>query len=154
MFGLGFTEILLIAVIALLFIGPDKLPDTMRQLARGLGKMKRMFDETKTTIENELRVDDLREEALQYKNTLAQGKKELSAFKNIANKEFNDVKQSATLTSLNDDTFDDFDDFDKEFDEAESAFSNLDKAKEPSPNKEQEPKKVASGFKHLKPKES
>jgi len=52
MFGLGFTEILLIAVIALLFIGPDKLPDTMKSIARTLGKVKRAFDDTKSTIEN------------------------------------------------------------------------------------------------------
>ena len=43
MFGMGFTEILVIAIIAILFLGPDKLPDTMVQIAK-------FFRNTKNTI--------------------------------------------------------------------------------------------------------
>ncbi len=129
MFGLGFTEILLIAVVALLFIGPDKLPETMKTVARTLGKAKRMFDDTKDTIQNELRIDDLREEALSYRNQIEQAKEDLSAFKNVANKELEEVAQSARInnsvykpTDINDDS-DLFEDFEK----AEKEFEELDK---------------------------
>ena len=141
MFGLGFTEILLIAVVALLFIGPDKLPDTMKTIARTLGKAKRMFDDTKETIQNELRIDDLREEALGYKAQIEKAKSDLSAFKNVANKEIEEVAQSARInnsvykpTDINDnnDLFDDFEKAEKEFEELEKAKPT----KEPSKSKD------------------
>ena len=141
MFGLGFTEILLIAVVALLFIGPDKLPDTMKTIARTLGKAKRMFDDTKETIQNELRVDELREEALGYKAQIEKAKSDLSAFKNVANKELEEVAKSTRIdnsvykpTDINDtsDLFDEFDKADKEFEELEKEES----IKKPQPTKE------------------
>ena len=146
MFGLGFTEILLIAVIALLFIGPDKLPDTMKTIARTLGKAKRMFDDTKDTIQNELRIDDLREEALGYKAQIEKAKGDLSAFKNVANKEIEEVAQSARInnsiykpTDINDnsDLFDDFEKAEKEFEELEKVESvkKAEPTKEPSKSK-------------------
>lgn len=166
MFGLGFTEILLIAVIALLFIGPDKLPDTMRQIARGLGKAKRMFEDTKSSIENELRVDDLRAEALQYRTQIENAKKDLSSFKNIANDEITQIKQSATLENPlakekkqspkepeNDDTFDElFDKAQKDFEELENVTPNI--AKEESKESQEISTPKATGFKNLKSKES
>jgi sec-independent protein translocase protein TatB len=41
MFGLGFAEILIIAVLALIFIGPKQLPDVARVIARLLNEWKR-----------------------------------------------------------------------------------------------------------------
>ena len=69
MFDMGFTEILLIAIVALLFIGPDKLPDTLRTIARTFGKIKRSFEDAKSTIQTELQVDELKQEALSYKQS-------------------------------------------------------------------------------------
>jgi len=159
MFGLGFTEILMIAIVALLFIGPDKLPETMKTIARTLGKAKRMFDDTKSTIENELRVHDLREEALQYKRQIEESKKELSSFKNIANKEINSIKNEANLTKL--DMADDS--IDALFDEADTEFKKFEKEspKENLTHKEKtheaplaSTSESKSNFKHLKEKES
>ena len=141
MFGLGFTEILLIAVVALLFIGPDKLPDTMKTIAKTLGKAKRVFDDTKDTIQNELRIDDLREEALGYKTQIEKAKNDLSAFKNVANKELEEVAQSARIDNsiykpadINDDShlFDEFDKAEKEFEKLEEA----EEFKKPEPTNE------------------
>ncbi len=144
MFGLGFTEILLIAVVALLFIGPDKLPDTMKTIARSLGKLKRMVDDTKSTLEEELRVDDLRQEVMQYRAELDRAKNDLSSFKNVAAKEMDSVKQSAQLenfepTDINDDKL-----FDEMFEEAEAEFDELDR--------DIEDKRDSSGFKNLESK--
>ena len=41
MFGLGFAEVILIAVLALIFIGPKQLPDVARVIARLLNEWKR-----------------------------------------------------------------------------------------------------------------
>jgi Tat protein translocase TatB subunit len=44
MFGVGFTEVIAIAVIALIFIGPDDLPRFARQIGRFLNELKRGSD--------------------------------------------------------------------------------------------------------------
>lgn len=156
MFGLGFTEILMIAIVALLFIGPDKLPDTMKTIARTLGKAKRMFDETKSTLENELRVDDLREEALHYKRQIEDSKAKLASFKNVAHKEIQEIKNEASLASLEDSAS-----LGELFDEAEEDFNELEESSQQETT--QKDKQITqtdnststkSGFKHLKAKES
>ena len=47
MFGLGFGEIVLIMVVALIVFGPDKMPDVARQMGRFLGEFRRTLDEMK-----------------------------------------------------------------------------------------------------------
>ncbi len=53
MLGLGFWEIVLIAVIALLVVGPDQLPTLARNLARFINELKRSTDDFKREINNE-----------------------------------------------------------------------------------------------------
>ncbi len=70
MFGMSFGEILIIAVIAILFIGPDKLPETMVKIAKFFRSFKNTVHETKETIEQEIHLAELKEEAISYKETL------------------------------------------------------------------------------------
>jgi len=170
MFGLGFTEILLIAVVALLFIGPDKLPDTMKTIARTLGKVKRVLDDTKSTLEQELRVDDLRAEVMQYRQELEKAKSDLSSFKNVASKEVDSIKDMAKIensyqpTNINDSQlFDDFSDktdrdaeeLEKEQEEFRNKTKNLaNEAKEHLNKKNELESKAVRGFKYLDKKES
>lgn len=51
MFGLGFTEILVIFVVALLVLGPEKLPQMARQLAKTLGELRRTADEIRRNFD-------------------------------------------------------------------------------------------------------
>ncbi len=60
MFDIGFTELLLIAVVTLLVIGPDKLPETLRTVGLWLGRLRRSFVAVKTEIEREIGMDDVR----------------------------------------------------------------------------------------------
>lgn len=53
MFGIGMPELLLILGLALIVIGPKKLPDVARAMGRGLGEFKRATQEIKNTIEIE-----------------------------------------------------------------------------------------------------
>lgn len=50
MFGLGMTEIILIAIIALVVIGPKKLPDIAKSLGKGYGEFRRTFNDLKQTV--------------------------------------------------------------------------------------------------------
>ncbi len=70
MFGMSFTEILVIAIIAILFLGPDKLPDTLVQIAKFFKTFKRSINDAKSSIEQEMKVQELKEEALKYKKSL------------------------------------------------------------------------------------
>jgi sec-independent protein translocase protein TatB len=84
MFGIGFTEILLIAIIAILFLGPDKLPEAMVQIAKFFKSVKRTVNEAKSSLEEEMKIADLKEEALSYKQKLDSATSELQGFKNIS----------------------------------------------------------------------
>jgi len=78
MFGMGFTEILVIAVIAILFLGPDKLPQTMIDIARFFRSAKRTLASAKSSIEEELHMEDIKREVNSYKDTLLEEKSKLS----------------------------------------------------------------------------
>lgn len=67
MFGLGVGEILLILALALIFIGPERLPDLARSLAKGYAEFRRSFDEVKNTIEKDLRSLNVEEQLRQGK---------------------------------------------------------------------------------------
>ena len=53
MFGIGGSEILVILIVALLFLGPDKLPDAAKQISKGIRDLKRGSREIQRTIEND-----------------------------------------------------------------------------------------------------
>lgn len=67
MFGMGFFEILLVAIIAIIALGPDKLPTAMVEVARFFKKFKSGIDEAKSTLDNELQLSDMKEEASKFK---------------------------------------------------------------------------------------
>ena len=50
MFGLGFTEILVILVVALLVFGPDRLPELARSLGRGLAEFRRASNDLRRSV--------------------------------------------------------------------------------------------------------
>lgn len=78
MFGMGFAEILIIAVIAILFLGPDKLPQTMIDIARFFRSAKRSLASAKASIEEELHVEDIKREVNSYKDDLLEEKAKLT----------------------------------------------------------------------------
>jgi sec-independent protein translocase protein TatB len=59
MFGLSFGEIVIIAVIALLLLGPDRLPEAAKTLGRGLREIRRATDDLKDQVQKEISLDDV-----------------------------------------------------------------------------------------------
>lgn len=99
MFGLGFTEILLIAVVAILFLGPDKLPDAMVSVAKFIKGAKKAIGDAKNAIDDEVKIAELKEQAMGYKEKLDMATNELQGFKNInpmerLNSEMDSIKDS------------------------------------------------------------
>ncbi|WP_346659634.1 Sec-independent protein translocase protein TatB [Pseudomonas sp. RIT-PI-S] len=60
MFGISFSELLLVGLVALLVLGPERLPGAARTAGLWVGRLKRSFNSIKTEIERELGADEIR----------------------------------------------------------------------------------------------
>jgi len=60
MFDVGFSEIIVIAVVALIVIGPERLPKVARTLGHLFGRMQRYVNDVKADISREMQLDELR----------------------------------------------------------------------------------------------
>ena len=60
MFDIGFTELLLIGVVALVVLGPDRLPGAVRTAGLWIGRIKRSFSAIKAEVEREIGADEIR----------------------------------------------------------------------------------------------
>ncbi|MBS0327528.1 MAG: twin-arginine translocase subunit TatB [Proteobacteria bacterium] len=60
MFDIGFSEIVLIAVVALVVLGPERLPKAARTLGHLFGRLQRYVNEVKADISREMELEELR----------------------------------------------------------------------------------------------
>jgi sec-independent protein translocase protein TatB len=60
MFDIGFSEIVVIAVVALIVIGPERLPKAARTLGHLFGRLQRYVNDVKSDISREIELDELR----------------------------------------------------------------------------------------------
>ena len=60
MFDVGFSEIVVIAVVALIVIGPERLPKVARTMGHMFGRLQRYVNEVKADINREMELDELR----------------------------------------------------------------------------------------------
>jgi TatA/E family protein of Tat protein translocase len=70
MFGVGMQEVIVILVVALIIIGPKKLPDLARALGRAIGEFKRAADDLKEDLD----IHGLREERDRLKQEIRQAR--------------------------------------------------------------------------------
>jgi sec-independent protein translocase protein TatB len=90
MFGMGFMEIFLILIVAVIALGPEKLPGAAVDVAKFFKKFKSGLDDAKMTLDNELNISEMKKEADQFKSSV-------SNIKNITSLELDD------LTNIEDD---------------------------------------------------
>jgi sec-independent protein translocase protein TatB len=60
MFDIGFTELVVIGIVALIVIGPEKLPKTARTLGHLFGRLQRYVSDVKADISREMELDELK----------------------------------------------------------------------------------------------
>lgn len=62
MFGIGFQELVLILVVALIVLGPNKLPEVARTLGKVYREIKNSIDDVKTSVMTDIYVSDIKKE--------------------------------------------------------------------------------------------
>ena len=60
MFDIGFPELLVISFVALLVIGPNELPNTIRAISLWVGRLRRNFAKIRQELEKEIGADEIR----------------------------------------------------------------------------------------------
>ncbi|TWI54155.1 sec-independent protein translocase protein TatB [Pseudomonas duriflava] len=75
MFGIGFSELVLIGLVALLVLGPERLPGAARTAGLWIGRLKRSFNTIRQEVEREIGADEIRRQ-LHNENLLSWEKRE------------------------------------------------------------------------------
>lgn len=84
-------EIIIILIVAILVLGPEKLPSTAVQIAKILKALKRQIDDAKESIEKEIRVSEIKKEADKYKNEFSEYNQNIR--KKLSFEEFDELKK-------------------------------------------------------------
>jgi Tat protein translocase TatB subunit len=73
MFGIGMPELILIAVVALIVVGPKKLPDLAKTLGKGLNEFRKATSDVTDGLKETLKADDIKKDVESMKNSLLYG---------------------------------------------------------------------------------
>ncbi len=132
MFGMGMPEIIVILVIALIVIGPKKLPELAKALGKGMSEFKKATQEIKGSL-------NVEEDFKEAKEDLKEAKKDL--VDSVTGLEKSDVSEGSGLNEEKPPKY-------KDFDEMIEDYSKDDHSKEEEPLKNQQekaPEKNADG---------
>ena len=94
-------EIIVILVIAVLVLGPEKLPSTAVQIAKILKALKKQVDDAKESIEKEIRVSEIKKEADKYKNEFSEYNQNIR--KKLSFEEFDELKKDIIAEAIKED---------------------------------------------------
>ena len=84
MFGMGFMEIFLVLIVAIIALGPEKLPGAAVDIVKFFKKFKNSLDDAKSTLDSEINLSEMKKEAEEFKSSV-------SNIKNITTLEMQDI---------------------------------------------------------------
>jgi len=97
-FDIGFFELLLIAVVGMLVIGPEQLPSTLRTAGLWWGRAKRAMQATRSEFEQQIGADDLRRQ-LHNEEVMRRLEQSEKSIKDSLNSHANDIEQAIESSS-------------------------------------------------------
>jgi sec-independent protein translocase protein TatB len=98
MFNFGITEIMVIAVIGLVVIGPERLPKVARTLGHMFSRMQRYVSDVKSDISKEMQLEELKAMQQSMKETASEIQESVSEQVNFIESEVDDVDKSVKKT--------------------------------------------------------
>jgi Tat protein translocase TatB subunit len=95
MFDIGMPEMIMIFVVALLVIGPKKLPEVAKALGKGLGELKKSFQDVKDSVQEEFKesTSDIRDAVTDFKKQI---ETEAEASGKVIQKTMEDAKEQVS----------------------------------------------------------
>src|SRR6056297_2826460 len=94
MFGIGTTELMVIFIVAIIVIGPTKLPELAKTLGKAMGEFKRVSNDVKSTIETEMDHEEEKKETSKAKKEI-ETKKSSGSNKESESAQADNEQQSA-----------------------------------------------------------
>lgn len=95
MFDIGFSELMVIAVVALIVIGPERLPKVARTVGHLFGRMQRYVNDVKSDISREMALDDLRKLQTSMQDTMRSVENSVNQEVRATESELNQVSSDA-----------------------------------------------------------
>lgn len=96
MFDMGFTELVLIGIVGLVVIGPERLPAVARTAGKYFGRLRRFMSSVKADVESELRADELRDILNKQNDELQSLKKVVDDVGKDVGNSVSDLEESVT----------------------------------------------------------
>ena len=96
MFDVGLSEMMVIAVVALIVIGPERLPKVARTLGHLFGRMQRYVNDVKSDISREMELDELRKLQANVQDAARSIEQSVNKEVSATETQFNDIAASAT----------------------------------------------------------
>ena len=100
MFDIGFSELMVIAVVALIVIGPERLPKVARTLGHLFGRMQRYVNDVKADISREMELDELKKLQTSMQDAARSFEDSVTREVNTTESELQKIAQEANPTAL------------------------------------------------------
>ena len=94
MFDIGFSEMMLIAIVALVVIGPERLPKVARTAGHLLGRLQRYVNDVKSDINREMQLEELKKLQSELQESARNVEQSLSSEMQAARQAVNQTEQA------------------------------------------------------------
>ncbi|KNE13529.1 preprotein translocase [Helicobacter pylori] len=92
MFGMGFFEILVVLVVAIIFLGPEKFPQAVVDVVKFFRAVKKTLNDAKDTLDKEINTEEIKKETLEYQKLF---ENKVESLKSVKIEELEDAKVTA-----------------------------------------------------------